>query len=93
MFAEVLGSLWYTSNMVKPIQFSIDADLLERIDTDPEAREKGRSAFLRTAASFYLEAKERRRLEQQISAAYAGEAEAMVSEIAELIGVQDWPES
>lgn len=77
----------------KPVQISIDESLLERIDADPEAREKGRSAFVRTAVRFYLSAKERREIEDRLVAAYEGEADAMADEVAELIGSQEWPES
>lgn len=77
----------------KPVQISIDEGLLERIDADPEAREKGRSAFVRAAVRFYLSAKERREIEDRLVAAYEGEADAMADEVAELIGSQEWPES
>ena len=53
--------MWYDANMpAKPVQVSIDADLLRRIDPDPETSEKGRSAFIRSAVSSYLEAKRRK---------------------------------
>ena len=45
---------------VKPVQISMDTKLLDRIDRDPETRERGRSAFLRSAAELYLAAKKRR---------------------------------
>ncbi|HVR30268.1 MAG TPA: hypothetical protein VMS86_12130, partial [Thermoanaerobaculia bacterium] len=63
-----------------------------RMDADPEAREKGRSAFVRVAVRYYLSAKERRELEARLRSAYEGQADAMVDEIAELIGTQEWPE-
>jgi len=84
----------YMSNMpVTPVQISIDTDLLRRIDADPEAREKGRSAFIRAAVRLYLAAKERRELEARLVSAYDGEADAMLAEVADLIGAQEWPES
>ena len=76
-----------------PVQISIDSELLRQIDADPEVREKGRSAFVRAAVRLYLAAKERRELEARIASAYDGEADAMLEEVAELIGVQEWPES
>jgi metal-responsive CopG/Arc/MetJ family transcriptional regulator len=76
----------------KPVQISLDPELLERIDADPEAREKGRSAFVREAVRYYLAAKERREIDQHIARAYEGQAAAMVDEIAELIETQAWPE-
>ena len=75
----------------RPIQVSIDVDLLERIDADPETRERGRSAFLRSAAELYLSAKERRAIDDEIRRAYSGQADAMADEIAELLGEQEWP--
>lgn len=46
---------------MKAVQFTIDEDLLRRIDRLPEVREHGRSAFLRRAAEASL--KERRKRE------------------------------
>jgi predicted transcriptional regulator len=39
---------------MKAIQFTIDEDLLRRIDRLPEVKEQGRSAFLRLAIEDYL---------------------------------------
>jgi metal-responsive CopG/Arc/MetJ family transcriptional regulator len=75
----------------KPVQVSLDTDLLERIDRDPETRALGRSAFVRRAVERYLAAKERRDLEAQIAAAYRGNADAMLAEIEALIEEQEWP--
>jgi metal-responsive CopG/Arc/MetJ family transcriptional regulator len=76
-----------------PVQISIDTDLLERIDADPEVREKGRSAFIRAAVRLYLAEKERRELDAKLAQAYEGEADTMFGEVAELVGMQEWPES
>lgn len=76
---------------VKSVQISIDPDLLQRIDHDPEACESGRSAFLRSAASFYLAAKRRRGVDERIARAYEGQADAMLEEIAELMASQSPP--
>ena len=51
---------------MKAIQFTLDEALLRRVDADPEAKEKGRSAFLRNAIEDYL----RRRHERAIHDAY-----------------------
>jgi metal-responsive CopG/Arc/MetJ family transcriptional regulator len=77
----------------RPVQISMDEDLLARIDADPEALRDGRSAFLRKAVSFYLAAKERRELDEAITTAYSGQADAMAAEIAEFMDAQGWPES
>ena len=76
----------------KPVQISVDEDLLREIDADPEARELGRSAFIRSAARLYLRAKKEREIDAQIRQAYAGEADAMLAEIHDLLEDQHWPE-
>lgn len=75
----------------RPVQISLDTDLLGRIDADPEVRERGRSAFIRSAVRLYLEAKKRRQIETRLAQAYAGEADALLEEIESLIGRQSWP--
>ena len=82
----------YNGNMsAKPVQVSIDIDLLRRIDADPETREKGRSAFVRAAVSSYLDAKRRRQIDAAILTAYGGAADAMQAEVADLLDAQAWP--
>ena len=75
----------------KPIQISVDTDLLNRIDRDPEVRERGRSAFIRSAVELYLAAKRRRAVDRRIATAYQGRADEMLDEIDDLIGSQAWP--
>jgi metal-responsive CopG/Arc/MetJ family transcriptional regulator len=41
----------------RPVQVSIDTELLARIDDDPEARARGRSAFIRSAVALYVKTK------------------------------------
>ena len=77
----------------KPVQISIDVELLRRIDADAEVRDKGRSAFVRAALRAYLAAKERRDVEDRIASAYGGEADTMLDEVADLIRVQEWPKT
>ncbi len=84
--------LWYGTNMpAKPVQISIDVDLLRRIDSDPETREKGRSAFVRSAVSSYLEAKRRRDVDIAIRGAYGGAKDDMQAEVTALMDAQAWP--
>jgi metal-responsive CopG/Arc/MetJ family transcriptional regulator len=52
--------------VMKPVQFTINASLLRRIDALPEVRKHGRSAFLRRAAEVAL----RHRREREYDAAY-----------------------
>ena len=51
---------------MKAIQFTLDEELLQRMDADSEVKEKGRSAFLRNAIAQYL----RTRRERSIREAY-----------------------
>jgi metal-responsive CopG/Arc/MetJ family transcriptional regulator len=75
----------------KPVQISVDENLLRRIDKDPEVRRRGRSAFIRSAVELYLGAKRRRATDRQIEQAYRGRAGEMLDEIADLIDAQEWP--
>ena len=75
----------------RPVQISMDSDLLDQIDADPEARDKGRSAFIRSAVQVYLKAKERREIEGRLAQAYAGEADSLLDEVEALMGKQAWP--
>jgi metal-responsive CopG/Arc/MetJ family transcriptional regulator len=77
----------------KPVQISLDGDLLQRIDRDPEAKKLGRSAFIRNAVSTYLQAKERRDVDAAIRKAYGTKADDLVEEVEDLLGAQAWPES
>jgi metal-responsive CopG/Arc/MetJ family transcriptional regulator len=84
--------LWYSAIMpAKPVQVSIDLELLRRIDADPETREMGRSAFVRSAVSSYLAAKQRKAIDLAIGEAYGGAADVMEDEVAELVDAQAWP--
>ena len=83
-----------TTNMPsQPVQVSIEKSLLKRIDTDPETKKLGRSAFIRSAAELYLRAKERREVDQAIRRAYSGKRDELLAEIEDLIEVQRWPET
>ncbi|HEY7213493.1 MAG TPA: ribbon-helix-helix protein, CopG family [Thermoanaerobaculia bacterium] len=75
----------------KPVQISVETELLERIDRDPEARARGRSAFIRSAVEIYLAAKERREIEERLARAYGGQDDAMLEEVVELLSGQAWP--
>lgn len=73
------------------INVSIDSDLLGQVDADPEAREKGRSAFISSAVQLYLKAKERQETDSRLGAAYSGRAESLLDEVEELMVRQSWP--
>jgi metal-responsive CopG/Arc/MetJ family transcriptional regulator len=75
----------------RPVQISMDDELLQRIDHDPEAKEKGRSAFLRSAVECYLLAKARREIVDRLERAYGGQADLLLSEVQDLLDGQRWP--
>lgn len=75
----------------KAIQISMDKALLKRIDRDPEVKKRGRSAFIRSAVELYLKAKRRREIDAEIERAYDRSADDMLDEVADLVGVQEWP--
>src|SRR5437870_1227694 len=75
----------------QPVQVSIEKALLKRIDTDPETKKRGRSAFIRSAVELYLKVKERREIDRAIRRAYSGKSEELLAEIQDLIEVQEWP--
>lgn len=86
------GFLWYNTYMsTQAIQVSMDKELLKRIDRDPEVKERGRSAFIRSAVELYLRAKERREIDAAIERAYEGCADGMLDEATELVEAQEWP--
>ena len=93
MLAQANILLWYTGHMpAKPVQISLDTDLLERIDADPETQARGRSAFVRSAIERYLRTKKRQQVDAQIAASYRGRADVMRDEIDDLMEAQEWPE-
>jgi metal-responsive CopG/Arc/MetJ family transcriptional regulator len=69
----------------------MDTELLRRIDADPEARERGRSAFIRSAVEMYLRARRRREIDAQIADAYAESADELLNEVTDLLSGQEWP--
>jgi metal-responsive CopG/Arc/MetJ family transcriptional regulator len=75
----------------RPVQISMDVELLRRIDRDPEARRQGRSAFVRSAVLLYLEAKRRKDIDDSIRNAFAGKASALPADVEELMAAQAWP--
>jgi hypothetical protein len=58
------------SIMKTPVQFTIDAELLARIDRDPDVKRYGRSAFLRRAAEEFLRRKAARRIRDEYRRGY-----------------------
>jgi metal-responsive CopG/Arc/MetJ family transcriptional regulator len=76
----------------QPVQISIDRDLLRQLDADPEVKARGRSAVVRDAVASYLRGRRRARIDEEIRAAYRGQADRMLREVNDLLGGQSWPE-
>ncbi len=70
----------------------MDAELLQRIDADPEVRQRGRSVFIRSAIEMYLRARQRREIDEQLRNAYAGHSDDLLAEISDLMDAQEWPQ-
>lgn len=75
---------------MKPVQVMFDEDLLERLDTDPIVRAKGRSAVLRRAAAEYLERRRQERIAEQYRLAYA-DGEGLGEKFAGWEEQGEWP--
>jgi predicted RNA-binding protein YlxR (DUF448 family) len=92
MLAHANIFMLYTANMAaKAVQVSLDIDLLEKIDRDPETRAVGRSAFVTHAVELYFVAKQRAAVDEQLRRAYGGKAAELAKEVDELIEAQAWP--
>jgi metal-responsive CopG/Arc/MetJ family transcriptional regulator len=76
----------------RPVQISLDEDLLARVDEDSEARIHGRSAFMRSAIRRYLREKEEARIDDALRAAYRGHADDALEDVELLIEGQAWPD-
>lgn len=76
----------------KPVQISVDRELLARIDRDPKTKKEGRSAFIRDAVLLYLDAKRRRDIDQSIRSAFAGKHDELLADVEAMLEGQAWPE-
>jgi len=76
----------------KPVQVSIDRELLSKIDRDPQTKAEGRSAFIRDAVTLYLATKHRRDVDRQIAAAYRGKSDELLADTEIWLKEQAWPE-
>jgi metal-responsive CopG/Arc/MetJ family transcriptional regulator len=76
----------------RPVQISLDSDLLARVDRDPQTKKQGRSAFIRDAIELYLAARRRREIDVRIATAYRGERDDLLEEAIAWSEEQAWPE-
>ncbi|MXY67013.1 MAG: ribbon-helix-helix protein, CopG family [Acidobacteriia bacterium] len=77
---------------MKAIQVTFDESLLERLDSHPAVKQRGRSAILRDAAIDYLRKQERAEIDRLYGEGY-GETNSVESE---LLGWDEegvWPRS
>lgn len=77
--------------MVRSVQLSLDEDLLAEIDRKARIRKRGRSAFVRGALREYLDMERSREISAAYARAYAGKADEVFAEFADLIASQRWP--
>ncbi len=76
----------------RPVQISLDQQLLQRIDKDPQTKREGRSAFIRDAIQLYLSLKQRRAVDAQIVRAFKGQADELLDDATGMMGSQAWPD-
>jgi metal-responsive CopG/Arc/MetJ family transcriptional regulator len=76
----------------RSVQISLEEGLLAEVDRQPEAQSRGRSALIRRALRFYLDAQKRRQIDRAYERAYGGKADEVFDEFAELMDAQAWPE-
>jgi metal-responsive CopG/Arc/MetJ family transcriptional regulator len=77
----------------KAVQISIEANLLARIDRDPQTKREGRSAFVADAVRLYLSAKRRRATDEALARAFAGKKNAVLDEVESMLEGQAWPKT
>ena len=76
---------------MKPIQITIDEELLARLDADEEVRRDGRSAVLRRAAVEYLRRRSAERVAEAYDRAY-GDAPGLGDELEGWEDEGRWPD-
>jgi metal-responsive CopG/Arc/MetJ family transcriptional regulator len=76
----------------RSVQISIDEDLLREIDQQPETKDQGRSAFIRSAVRLYLDMQRRRSRDRAYVEAYGGASDEVWDEFSGLMPGQAWPE-
>jgi metal-responsive CopG/Arc/MetJ family transcriptional regulator len=76
---------------MKAVQFTIDDQLLARIDNHPATKKQGRSAFLRAAAAAYLSSRRAKEIKDAYRRGY-GEHPPSSDEFFVAPEVQAWPD-
>ncbi|MSP60508.1 MAG: hypothetical protein EXR72_09245 [Myxococcales bacterium] len=72
----------------KPVQVSLDRDLLEQVDK--QTGERGRSAFISRAIRLLLRAQREKAMGDQLRAAYEGKGDELWAEVKPWIEEQSW---
>lgn len=76
----------------RSVQISIDDKLLARVDRQPLARRRGRSALIRAALEAYLARERSKGIDDAYDRAYGGEgAGGAFADFGPFIGGQSWP--
>lgn len=77
---------------MKAIQVTFDETLLERLDSHPAVRKRGRSAVLREAARDFLWRRETAEIDRRYAVGY-GDSDAVQTELGGWDQEGVWPES
>ena len=76
---------------MRAIQVTFDETLLERLDSHPAVRERGRSAGLREAARDFLQRREDEEVDRRYAVAYGG-SDSVLTELPGWDQEGVWPE-
>jgi metal-responsive CopG/Arc/MetJ family transcriptional regulator len=73
---------------VRSVQISVDQELLDLVDQEPETKERGRSAVIREALRLYLARNREATIDAQYKKAYGRETR---TEFDDMLPGQAWP--
>ena len=77
----------------RSVQISLDDDLLEEVDSRPEAKRDGRSAVIKRALRLYLDRRQQESIDESYARAYGGRRRARTAhEFEALLDAQAWPD-
>lgn len=80
--------LHWSCMAARSIQISVDQELLDLVDREPETKERGRSAVIREALRLYLARNRTAAIDAQYQKAYGRDGG---DEFADLLAGQAWP--
>ena len=78
--------------VARSVQISLDEELLNALDSDPETEERGRSSVIRRAIRLYLDLKRRKQIDDAYERGYGSDADEVLKEFEYLLGTKAWPD-